>query len=154
MERLFSDKERSDPNYFPRFYFLLVPFGSQGLSSGDQWSGILNSLKGELQKRIGIMEEKIGTANKKMEEKLEEKMEEIGTANKKMEEKLEKKMEEIGTANKKMQGQIGSMEEKIASIEEKIASANKKMEQKMEERMDRIDAMQAEFLSLLREMKK
>jgi hypothetical protein len=89
MEKLFSDKERSDANYFPRFYFLLVPFGSQGLNSGDQWSGIFNSLKGELQKKIGSMEEKIGS-----------------------------------------------------------------MERKMEERMDRIDAMQVEFLYLLREMKK
>jgi polyhydroxyalkanoate synthesis regulator phasin len=126
MEELFSDEERSDPNYFPRFYFLLVPFRSQALNSGDQLSGIFNSLKGEIQKQTGSMEQKMEEKIESMEEKMEEK---IGSANKSMEQKMEEK--------------IGSMKEQIRS-----------MEQKMEERMDRIDAMQAEFLSLLREMKK
>jgi hypothetical protein len=90
MERLFSNKERSNPNYFPRFYFLLVPFGSKGLSSGDQWSGILNSLKVELQEKIGSMEQKIGSANKKMEEKIGSMEQKIGSMDQKMEEQMER----------------------------------------------------------------
>jgi peptidoglycan hydrolase CwlO-like protein len=136
MESLFSDKERSDPRYFPRFYFLLVPLGRQGLTSGDQWSGLLNSLKGELQKKEQKMEEKIGSANKKMEEK-------IGSIE-----------EKIGSANKKMEEKMSGMDEKIGAMDEKIEQKIGSLEQRMEERMDRIDAMQAKFLSLLREMKK
>jgi septin family protein len=129
MESLFSDKERSDPRYFPRFYFLLVRLGGQGLTPGDQWSGLLNSLKGELREKEQKMEEKIGSANKKMEEKIEQKIESLE--------------EKIGSANKKMEEKMSSMDEKIGGLE-----------QRMEERMDRLDAMQAKFLSLLREMKK
>jgi hypothetical protein len=51
MEKLFGEKERARAEYFPRHYFVLVPLGDgqmNGLSSGDQWNGVLNALKSEI----------------------------------------------------------------------------------------------------------
>jgi hypothetical protein len=51
MEKLFGEKERARDEYFPRHYFVLVPLGDgqmNGLSSGDQWNGVLNALKSEI----------------------------------------------------------------------------------------------------------
>jgi DNA anti-recombination protein RmuC len=51
MEKLFGERERARAEYFPRHYFVLVPLGDgqmSGLSSGDQWNGVLNALKSEI----------------------------------------------------------------------------------------------------------
>jgi hypothetical protein len=45
MEELFDGKERSNATYFPRYYFVLGPFGDDqmnGLSLGSQCSGMEN----------------------------------------------------------------------------------------------------------------
>jgi hypothetical protein len=51
MEKLFGEKERSRVDYFPRYYFVLVPLGDSrldGQSSEDQFSRVLNALKREM----------------------------------------------------------------------------------------------------------
>jgi hypothetical protein len=96
MEKLFSEKELAIAD-FPRHHFVLVPLGDgqmNGLSSGDQWNGVLNALKseiGELKKSQRMKMEEL----KRMRETLRE-----------VEDRVIQKVEE----------RVGQMEENLLTL--------------------------------------
>jgi chromosome segregation ATPase len=119
-ERLFNQSQRSNPEYFPRFYFVLVPVGKGrmgDLRSADQWNGVLNSLKGEIQhthhdhqessraldKKIMTVESRLGTLEEAIVKKMEARM---GT----LEETIGRKIETV-------EGRMGRIEEVLERIE-------------------------------------
>jgi hypothetical protein len=99
MEKLFGEKERARVEYFPRHYFVLVPLGDcqmSGLSSGDQWNGVLNALKSEIRE-------------------LRDRLQEQG-------DRQEHGRVSQESALGKLEGTIGEVEERVAGVEGRLGA--------------------------------
>jgi hypothetical protein len=110
MEKLFGEKERARDEYFPRHYFVLVPLGDgqmSGLSSGDQWNGVLNALKSEI---------------RELRDRLQEQgdRQEQGRVN--QESALGKMEGTIDQRMGKMEGTIGEVQERVAGVEGRLGA--------------------------------
>jgi predicted nucleic acid-binding Zn-ribbon protein len=142
MEKLFSEKELAMAD-FPRHHFVLVPLGDgqmNGLSSGDQWNGVLNALKSEIKDLRDRQEQ----GRDQQEKGITTLKSEIGELKKSQ----GMNVEEL----KRMEGSLREVEERvIQKMERSLREVEERVIQKMEERVGR---MEESLLALLREMNK
>jgi hypothetical protein len=128
MEKLFGEKERARVEYFPRHYFVLVPLGDgqmSGLSSGDQWNGVLNALKSEIRD-------------------LRDRLQEQGVNQERGSASLKRDIcDRQDSALGKMEGTIGEVKGSIREVEER-----------MERVEGRLGAMEETLLAIFREVKR
>lgn len=111
IEKLFGDKERTKAEYFPRHHFVLVPLGDAQMSgtSGDQWNGVLNALKGEIRE---LREEiqKQGEHDRASQER--------GSAS------LQRCIDKMEERVVGMEGRLGVMEENLLAILQEVKRVN------------------------------
>lgn len=128
MESLFSEKDRQNLKYFPRYYFVLAPLGDgkmNHLSSGDQWNGVLNALKSEL-RVVRDRQERMGGALKQIDEK-------ISKVEMRIDLHLQRMEEKFGRNDDKLRGPLAStmneMEKRLQGLEVKVGNLDQKFDQ-------------------------
>jgi hypothetical protein len=129
MEKLMGERElrrARAAGWFPRHYFVLVPLGDgqmNGLSSGDQWNGVLNALKTEIRELRDHLQEQ-GDRQEQGRAQQETQQEKGSASFKKDIAMLEVRMREsidlqIGKVEDRVvgvEGRLGKMEETLAEI--------------------------------------
>jgi hypothetical protein len=127
MEKLFGEKERARDEYFPRHYFVLVPLGDgqmNGLSSGDQWNGVLNALKSEI---------------RELRDRLQEQGERQEQGRVSQDRALGKMEGTIDQRVGKMEGTIGELKGSIREVDARV--------------QERLEAIEETLLVILREVR-
>jgi hypothetical protein len=125
MEKLFGEKERARDDYFPRHYFVLVPLGDgqmNGLSSGDQWNGVLNALKGEIRELRDRLQEQGVSQERGIISLKRDICDRQDRALGKMEGTIDQR---VG----KMEGTIGEMKKSLREVEERVQGRLKAIEE-------------------------
>jgi hypothetical protein len=148
MEKLMGEKElrdARDAGWFPCHYFVLVPFGDglmSGLSSGDQWNGMLNALKSEIRElrdhlqEQGRVQQERGSASMKKEI-----CDRHDSTLLKMDEKLGRSIGEVKGTIREMKESMGKLEGEVKGnlreVEDRVAGVEGRLE-KMEETLQAI----------------
>lgn len=137
MESLFSQQDRQNRTYFPRYYYVLVPLGDgkmNHLSTGDQWNGVLNALKGEL-RIVRDKQDRLGGTLRQLDEKMTKVEMRIDSHIERIEQKLGRSEErangiKAGPNVEELLSQFDAkVERRLQGLENKLSEMDRKFEQ-------------------------